>query len=158
MTDDTLLDTTLTNAAHIEKQGPPQLLVLEGARPGLVMDLIDVEFKIGRRPENHLVLYSPRVSKYHARVVRENDQFVVEDCGSSNGIVVNGVRLPPRGRRLLYHGDTIRLPENLLLFRNECNFTAWETMASIVVDFDKVRAEVDQLLESVPEFKQRRSR
>jgi Inner membrane component of T3SS, cytoplasmic domain len=50
-------------------------------------------FSIGRAPGNDLVLLSLAVSRYHARVVQEGEEFVLEDAGSRNGLVVEGVRV-----------------------------------------------------------------
>jgi pSer/pThr/pTyr-binding forkhead associated (FHA) protein len=46
------------------------------------------------------------VARYHARILRERDQYVVEDLNSSTGTWVNGERKP---RALLSHGDVIRV-------------------------------------------------
>jgi hypothetical protein len=51
-------------------------------------------FTIGRAPGNDLVLLSRAVSRQHARVVTVDDQLVIEDLGSRNGLVVDGQRVP----------------------------------------------------------------
>lgn len=62
-------------------------------------------FRIGRSPENHLVLRDSRASRNHAVIRREGAEFVVEDAGSRNGIEVNGVK---EQSRVLRAGDVIR--------------------------------------------------
>jgi pSer/pThr/pTyr-binding forkhead associated (FHA) protein len=49
------------------------------------------EIRIGREPDNDLVVNNPAVSGYHARVVREagSDAVYIEDLGSSNGTALN---------------------------------------------------------------------
>jgi serine phosphatase RsbU (regulator of sigma subunit) len=64
-------------------------------------------FVIGRRTSADLQVVSRDVSREHARITREADQYVISDCGSRFGTFVNGeaVVLP----RVLLHGDRIRL-------------------------------------------------
>ena len=55
--------------------------------------VLEAELGIGRAEDNALRLNDPKVSRYHARVVREGDGYVLTDLGSANGTLVNGVRL-----------------------------------------------------------------
>jgi pSer/pThr/pTyr-binding forkhead associated (FHA) protein len=48
---------------------------------------------IGRDKTNDLILKDPRVSTHHARVVRREDSYFIEDLGSRNGTFVNGQRV-----------------------------------------------------------------
>lgn len=130
---------------------PAQLLVVEGAARGAVIDLADAEVKIGRRPDNDLVLASPVVSKYHARVVRDGGGFAIEDMGSANGIVINGLRVQAGHPRRLSHGDSIAVGDHLLLFRQSGSFTDKKTgMSTISFDVSKVREEVEALFKDLP--------
>jgi serine phosphatase RsbU (regulator of sigma subunit) len=61
-------------------------------------------FRIGRQPENHLVLRDSRISRTHARVVSENGYYVLEDCNSRHGTFVNGARV---SRQVLRNSDRI---------------------------------------------------
>lgn len=45
---------------------------------------------IGRRPDNHLVLPDPRVSRAHAQIRAVRGQYVVFDLNSTGGTLVNG--------------------------------------------------------------------
>jgi eukaryotic-like serine/threonine-protein kinase len=70
-------------------------------------------------PEIDLSKYDPhtKVSRRHARIWREGDNYLVEDLGSVNGTVVNdAVRLAPRQPRVLESGDKLRLGETTLHF------------------------------------------
>jgi eukaryotic-like serine/threonine-protein kinase len=70
-------------------------------------------------PEIDLSKYDPntKVSRRHARIWREGENFLVEDLGSVNGTVVNdAVRLAPRQPRVLESGDKLRLGETTLHF------------------------------------------
>lgn len=46
--------------------------------------------KIGRNPDNDVVLDSKACSRYHAEVVREKGDYKIKDLGSANGIVIDG--------------------------------------------------------------------
>ena len=85
---------------------------------------------VGRRdpqsnifPEVDLSKYDPqtKISRRHARIWREGNEYMVEDLGSSNGtyvlpVVSDTVRLQPRQPQLLTNGDKIRLGDTTLHF------------------------------------------
>jgi pSer/pThr/pTyr-binding forkhead associated (FHA) protein len=48
---------------------------------------------VGRHPNCDTRLNSLRVSRHHCCMTRENDQVVVRDLGSTNGIGINGMRV-----------------------------------------------------------------
>ena len=50
-------------------------------------------FRIGRGPENDLILDDSRVSRAHAWIVRERAALVIEDLDSLHGTWVNGSRI-----------------------------------------------------------------
>jgi pSer/pThr/pTyr-binding forkhead associated (FHA) protein len=49
------------------------------------------------------------VSRVHANLIREGDNYYVEDIGSANGTYVNHTVLPKGNRHLLRQGDRIGL-------------------------------------------------
>ena len=51
------------------------------------------EVTIGRENDRRLVLPSPSVSRRHARLVLDGPQPFIEDQGSANGVIVNGVKI-----------------------------------------------------------------
>ncbi len=69
--------------------------------------------RIGRLPDNTVVIDNEAVSGHHARVVREGDQFVLEDLKSTNGTFVNGERIT---RHALRHGDAVLIGKHTLVF------------------------------------------
>jgi len=151
MTDDTI--TRIEPRRFRDESDPrPQVVVIEGEARGQVV-MVDSELRIGRRPDNQLVLPSPAVSKYHARITMEGGRLSIVDLGSTNGSMVNGVSLEGHASRDLYHGDTLVLGDHTLIFRNEGTFTDKKTgMSTIAFDMSKVREEVDLLLEGYPDL------
>jgi len=61
---------------------------------------------IGRHPTADLVLVHPSISRLHARILNCESRFLLEDCGSSDGTFVNGVR---KRTSWLEAGDEIRI-------------------------------------------------
>jgi serine phosphatase RsbU (regulator of sigma subunit) len=61
-------------------------------------------FRMGRHPDNELVLRDSRASRHHAQIVVDNGQHVLEDLGSSYGVFVNGQRVE---RKKLRNSDRI---------------------------------------------------
>lgn len=68
------------------------------------MAISPLPFAIGRQSDNQLVLKDNRVSRQHARVVREGEDLWIEDQDSRQGLFVNGLRLK---RARLHHQDRI---------------------------------------------------
>ncbi len=69
---------------------------------------------LGRHPECDIVLDSASVSRQHAQIVRERDQYFVEDLHSRNGTFVNGRLI--QGRQLLADGDRLKICDLSLAF------------------------------------------
>ena len=70
-------------------------------------------------PEVDLSGYDPetKVSRRHARIYRQGQQFLIEDLSSVNGTTINGaIRLPPKQPRVLNSGDELKLGETTLKF------------------------------------------
>ena len=69
--------------------------------------------RIGRKPDNDIVMKNNSVSSYHAEILKRGEQFVIADLHSSNKILVGG-RLVERSP--LADGDVIELGEVRLRF------------------------------------------
>ncbi|HKP88087.1 MAG TPA: protein kinase [Blastocatellia bacterium] len=74
-------------------------------------------------PEIDLTMHDPetKVSRRHARIYRQGEQFLIEDLGSVNGTIVNSisggsVRLNTKSPRVLSAGDELRLGGTILKF------------------------------------------
>lgn len=97
-------------------RAPATLVLISGGQPVRVYPLGAAELSIGRADQSDIALSDPGVSRNHARVLREGDDFIVEDLRSTNGTEVNG---QPVRRRRLADGDVIKLASSTLQFRRE---------------------------------------
>ncbi|HEU4398109.1 MAG TPA: DUF3662 and FHA domain-containing protein [Actinomycetota bacterium] len=97
-------------------RAPATLALISGGQPVRVYPLGAAELSIGRSDQSDIALSDPGVSRNHARVLREGDDFIVEDLRSTNGTEVNG---QPVRRRRLADGDVIKLANSTLQFRRE---------------------------------------
>ncbi|KYF64786.1 FHA domain-containing protein [Sorangium cellulosum] len=63
--------------------------------------------KIGRTPDNDIVLAHPQVSSHHALLHSISGQLYVEDRGSANGTYVRGNRIAPGQKIAVQSGEKI---------------------------------------------------
>ncbi len=70
-----------------------------------------VPLKIGRAPDNTLVISDPQASSHHAEVAPGfgGTSYQITDLNSTNGTFVNEQRLPPNMPHPLSSGDVIRI-------------------------------------------------
>jgi Inner membrane component of T3SS, cytoplasmic domain len=71
---------------------------------------------IGSVAGNTVVLADPAVSRKHAGIRRVDGQFELADLGSTNGIYVNGQKLP---KKTLTPGDIVRVGNSEAVFRRD---------------------------------------
>jgi serine phosphatase RsbU (regulator of sigma subunit)/pSer/pThr/pTyr-binding forkhead associated (FHA) protein len=88
----------------------PSLVFLAGPIAGRRYKLGDGEYVIGRRSDCQIFVPDMRVSRQHARLVRNTDGWQLEDLGSNNGTYINGVRL--QAATVLRHEDEITIANN----------------------------------------------
>jgi signal transduction histidine kinase/ActR/RegA family two-component response regulator len=81
--------------------------MLTGPAPGRTFRLGRPITIVGRDPNCDVVLPDAAVSRRHARVVRTDDGYVLEDLGSTGGTILNGRPLP--GPAPLHDGDRIEI-------------------------------------------------
>lgn len=127
-----------------------QLLVLEGPRRGELIEWPEGgALRVGRRDDNEVVLPTADVSKHHATFAVDGKSCHVEDVGSTNGVFVNGTRLPIDVRRRLSHGDNVRITKHLFLFRQQGCFHDASGASTIQLDTQKIAADVDAFLAEI---------
>jgi diguanylate cyclase (GGDEF)-like protein len=85
----------------------PALVMLEGDLPGQVFRLRPGRQIIGRRPECDIRVRERAVSGIHAEVIRVRDTVTINDLASTNGTLVNGLRI--RTPSPLHQGTIVKL-------------------------------------------------
>lgn len=68
---------------------------------------IQREVTFGRKEDNALVMVDPYVSGHHAKIFLKNTEYILEDMGSTNGTLLNGVKLLER--TVIKSGDEIKI-------------------------------------------------
>ena len=69
-------------------------------------------YTIGRVDGNDVVLASNSVSRSHARIFVSNNKCYIDDLGSANGVLIDGVQIKERTE--IRHGSKIRIGEYTL--------------------------------------------
>ncbi|HTA46506.1 MAG TPA: SpoIIE family protein phosphatase [Bryobacteraceae bacterium] len=71
----------------------PTLVVIDPNGRRTRVQLSAFPFRMGRAPDNNLVLRDSRISRNHAQIAQANGRFLLEDLGSRHGVWVNGSRI-----------------------------------------------------------------
>jgi pSer/pThr/pTyr-binding forkhead associated (FHA) protein len=80
------------------------------------IDITKPTFTIGRKPDNDLVLDDPTVSGHHARIVKIQATYLLEDLKSTNGTLLNSKAVD---RRQLQDADVVAIGRARLVFRDQ---------------------------------------
>ncbi len=94
---------------------PPPKARLQVSQQGTqrVVIVAKAEAVLGRLPENEVIINDPLASRKHARIIREEMEFWVEDLGSKNGTSVNGRQIT---RQKLASNDQIKIGDATITF------------------------------------------
>ena len=125
--------------AHLE--------IREGVNAGQRFSLPDA-VSLGRSEDNLICLPDNRVSRRHARIVRQGSRFVVEDLNSANGTFLRGQRIPPGTSHHLDDGDEIWLCSMRLVFHAGESEPELGPMALKMFVDDTARSEVQLVLDA----------
>src|SRR5258705_13807917 len=101
--------------------------VLEGIDRGRVYRELEVPVSIGREEGNSLRLNDERVSRFHAKVQIDGDDYILTDLESTNGTRVNGTAVQIRRLRI---GDRVGVGRSLLLFGSQQEIAARVALCS----------------------------
>lgn len=94
----------------------PRLEFLCGPLAGQTMPLHEEITTIGSVAGNNIVLSDPAVSRKHIGIKRSGKSFEIADLGSTNGVYVNGHRMP---KKVLAAGDIVRVGNTEMVFKLE---------------------------------------
>jgi pSer/pThr/pTyr-binding forkhead associated (FHA) protein len=94
-------------------QGTVTFQILEGIDKGRVFRELATPVTIGREEGNQLRLNDERVSRFHAKVQLDDNDYILTDLESTNGTRVNGTVVQIRRLRF---GDRVGVGRSVLLF------------------------------------------
>lgn len=94
---------------------PTHVLVVEGSNAGATADLAHAPILIGRGTDAAIRLDDDYVSTRHARIAAADDQWFVEDLGSTNGTYIGNVRITQPTTLTL--GTQVRIGKTVLELR-----------------------------------------
>jgi serine phosphatase RsbU (regulator of sigma subunit)/pSer/pThr/pTyr-binding forkhead associated (FHA) protein len=135
----------------------PRLKFRDARGDERIVPLLKDGFKIGRLGENDLKINDPFVSRVHAEISRDGDQFSIKDCQSKSGTYVNGVRVE---FKTLNHGDRIQLSQNEfpeLIFLTASEAPSVDPFSSSIqsTSFFDISSSTDNDLQHVSRFLER---
>ena len=95
---------------------PAKLLVKLHGKGSQHIELTLETLTIGRKPDNTIVIEDPAISGHHARIVKVQAVFFLEDLKSTNGTAING---KPITRHQLRDADVITIGQHRLVFQED---------------------------------------
>ena len=96
-------------------EAPPEGACLLASGPGMAPTWFAAVdgWSVGRESSCSLVLSDNRVSRMHARLERDGDDWLIRDLDSQNGMRVNGTRTR---QQLLRSGDVVEIADFAIIF------------------------------------------
>jgi hypothetical protein len=101
--------------AKPRRGSPTNVVILEGGNRGEVIPLDKAPLLIGRGNDAAIRLDDDYVSTRHARIAANEDQWYVEDLGSTNGTYVGSTRITQPTTLTL--GSQVRIGKTILELR-----------------------------------------
>lgn len=127
-----------------------QLTVRKGPQPGKVYPLIAERIIVGRDPMSDIALNDPEVSRQHARLVRSQTGYTLEDLGSTNGTFIDGEQLTPGEEHALVHGQIVSMGSGVTLLYEAAGAVEESAAAEERVDAADALASVDDFAADEP--------
>ncbi|MBN2441988.1 MAG: GGDEF domain-containing protein [Spirochaetales bacterium] len=106
---------------------------------------INTIYKIGRSPDNDILLDEKTVSRNHARLMFRDNRWIIEDLESSNGTLINYEK---KNRVDLQDGDRISIGPFHCMFRvfNSEEIPEYDTLVSDTLILEKKIQDIFHLL------------
>jgi len=98
-----IADSAAQTGEEVALEGPARLLIRTDGNTDFV-HVLGRRTRIGRGPDNELVLDTKHISRYHAVLLAGPAYTSIEDLNSTNGVFVNGKRV---SRQALKDGDRV---------------------------------------------------
>lgn len=98
-----------------------KLLVKIQGQGSRTIDIAQDSFTIGRKSDNDLAIDDHTVSSRHARIVRVQSVYFLEDLKSTNGTALNG---KPIERAQLRDADVVTIGQHRIVFQDSASIPA----------------------------------
>lgn len=89
------------------------LVIRRGPNTNMMYRLEGAVVNVGREPTNDIPIQHGEMSRHHFRLIFQGNAYAIEDLGSTNGTLVNGVR--PTGIMPLIPGCLLSISETIVL-------------------------------------------
>ncbi len=86
------------------------------------------EITIGRSPNTDIQIDNLAVSNQHARIIKQKDQYVVEDLNSTNGTLLNNEKI---SKAILKHNDIVGVGKHTLVINFDENLRSLHRISEI---------------------------
>ena len=109
-----------------------QLLPKDSDRPITISNIT----RIGRHPNNQIVITEPSISRWHAQIELRSGECTITDLGSSNGTFVNGKKI--QTPTSLRNSDSIQVgPITYILISQDLSILSTEKHTSVPENIDQ---------------------
>lgn len=137
----------------------PQLIIEQPGVPSQVVPLTGRSLHLGRAEDNDVVLVADEVSRHHAKILRQGNEYLLLDLNSLNGTYANRQRII---EHILQHLDEIWFGSKCrLVYRDDTGVGRSTTVvrreSSIIQDLDQIRAEMDRVADNMTLISKRMS-
>ncbi len=105
-------DEVVVNRSELSKTSA-SLVVRNGPQAGITLVLDDAVTRLGRADDCEISLDDITVSRWHAEILRDGDNYRVRDAGSLNGTYVNNERINESSLR---QGDELQVGKFRMVF------------------------------------------
>jgi CRP-like cAMP-binding protein len=99
---------------------------------------------IGRSSQHEITLVDYAVSRSHAKISLQNNVWVIEDLGSTNGIIFAGERVT---EKVLQSGDTFQIGDSTIHFMEKDSLTDINELSNTMKAFEGISKYQSPLLE-----------
>jgi pSer/pThr/pTyr-binding forkhead associated (FHA) protein len=119
-----------------------KIYFISGVRNGEKLDLSGDRFRIGRETDNDIVMETEGVSRYHAELIKkDDDNWAIKDLGSTNGCKINNEAIS--GEKELKQGDIVALGDQEFRVGDKKNETKAQEEPSLIPIIQPVKKKAE---------------